>query len=366
VYAGTGEVNPGGGSITYEGTGLYASRNGGRTWRLLGLPDSGAIGAITVDPADPKRIFVAAAGSLYNPGGERGVYRSTDGGATWRRVLAGANGFTGATEVLLDPRDRRRMYAVMWDHRLEPDLRTYGGVGSGVYRSTDGGTTWALLSGGLPGAGPDVGRIGLGQAPSDPDRLYAIVNKSSGPFEGFYGSVDAGDTWTRLPDTPELTASQSSFGWWFGKVWVDPRQPQHVHVAGVPLMTTKDGGQTWLADDASIHVDQHAMIWDPRRPGRVYLGNDGVPTRTATAGGSRRCTSRTPSSTAPPSRRRTSPASPAAPRTTARCAPGTARRSTSTSAATARRTRSTRSTRTTCTPATSTATASGRWTAATR
>lgn len=275
LYAGTGEVNPGGGSTTYGGTGLYASKNGGRTWRLLGLPDSGAIGAITVDPADPKRIFVAAAGSLFNAGGERGVYRSTDGGATWVRVLAGATGFTGATEVLLDPRDRQRLYAVMWDHRREPDLRTYGGVGSGVYRSTDGGATWTRLGGGLPGGTAGVGRIGLGQAPSDPDRLYAIVNTTSGPFEGFYGSVDSGDTWTRLPDDPVLAASQSSFGWWFGKVWVDPDQPEHVHVAGVPLMSTKDGGQTWLADDTSIHVDQHAMIWDPRHPGRVYLGNDG-------------------------------------------------------------------------------------------
>jgi photosystem II stability/assembly factor-like uncharacterized protein len=275
VYAGTGEVNPGGGSITYEGTGLYASRDGGRSWRPLGLPDSGAIGAITVDPADPKRIFVAAAGSLYNAGGDRGVYRSTDGGATWQRVLAGANGFTGATEVLLDPRDRNRLYAVLWDHRREPDLRTYGGVGSGVYRSTDGGATWQRLSTGLPAAGPDVGRIGLGQSASDPDRLYAIVNKTSGPFAGFYGSTDGGDTWARLPDNAELTGSQSTFGWWFGKVWVDPRQPDHVHLAGVPLMTTKDGGQTWLADDTSIHVDHHAMVWDLRRPGRVYLGNDG-------------------------------------------------------------------------------------------
>ena len=275
VYAGTGEVNPGGGSITYEGTGLYASRDGGRTWRLLGLRDSGAIGAITIDPADPRRMFVAAAGSLYNAGGERGVYRSTDGGRTWQRVLAGANGFTGATEVLLDPRDRNRLYAVMWDHRREPDLRTYGGVGSGVYRSTDGGTTWQRLAGGLPGGAADVGRIGLGQAPSAPDRLYAIVNQTSGPFAGFYGSVDGGDTWTRLPETPELRASQSSFGWWFGKVWVDPDQPLNVHVAGVPLMSTKDGGQTWTADSTTIHVDQHAMIWDPRRPGRVYLGNDG-------------------------------------------------------------------------------------------
>ncbi|MEV4658634.1 glycosyl hydrolase [Micromonospora sp. NPDC049301] len=275
LYAGTGEVNPGGGSITYEGTGLYASRDGGRSWRFLGLRDSGAIGGITVDPRDPKRIFVAAAGSLYNGGGDRGVYRSTDGGVTWARTLAGANEFTGATEVLLDPRDPDRLHAVLWDHRRVPDLRTYGGVGSGVYRSTDGGASWQRLAGGLPAAGPDVGRIGLGQSASDPDRLYAIVNSTAGPFAGFYASTDGGDAWTRLPDTPDLTASQSTFGWWFGKVWVDPDEPSHVHVAGVPLLTTRDGGQSWTADSTSTHVDHHAMIWDRRYPQRVYLGNDG-------------------------------------------------------------------------------------------
>ncbi|WP_208921741.1 VPS10 domain-containing protein [Streptomyces capitiformicae] len=269
LYAGTGEPNPGGGSITYEGTGLYRSRDGGRTWTSLGLRDSGAISAITIDPADPRRIYVAAAGSLYNGGGDRGVYRSDDGGSTWERILAGANEFTGATEIVVDG---DRLYAVLWDKRRRPDLRTYGGVGSGVFRSTDGGESWQRLGGGLPAAGSDVGRIGLGVAG---DRLYAIVNKASGPFEGFYASTDGGDNWTRTPDNQALTDSQSSFGWWFGKVWIDPRDTEHVHVAGVALLTTKDGGATWTADDTSMHVDHHAMVWDPRRPGRVYLGNDG-------------------------------------------------------------------------------------------
>ncbi|MBM0256246.1 hypothetical protein [Micromonospora sp. 4G55] len=177
LYAGTGEVNPGGGSVTYEGTGLYASRDGGRSWRSLGLRDSGAIGAITVDPADPKRIFVAAAGSLYNGGGDRGVYRSTDGGATWQRILAGANEFTGATEVLIDPRDADRLYAVLWDHRRTPDLRTYGGVGSGVFRSLDGGATWARLAGGLPAAG----RRWAGSVWASPSRTRTGSTRSSTP-----------------------------------------------------------------------------------------------------------------------------------------------------------------------------------------
>ncbi|GAA2644280.1 WD40/YVTN/BNR-like repeat-containing protein [Streptomyces vastus] len=269
LYVGTGEPNPGGGSITYEGTGLYRSTDGGAHWKPLGLRDSGAISAITIDPANPRRIYVAAAGSLYNGGGDRGVYRSEDGGATWERILAGANEFTGATEIVVDG---DRLYAVLWDHRRRPDLRTYGGVGSGVFRSTDGGESWQRLGGGLPAQGPDVGRIGLGVAG---EKLYAIVNKSNGSFEGFYASTDGGNSWNRTLANQALTDSQSTFGWWFGKVWIDPRDTEHVHVAGVALLTSKDGGDTWSADDTSMHVDHHAMVWDPRRPGRVYLGNDG-------------------------------------------------------------------------------------------
>ncbi|WP_030777028.1 WD40/YVTN/BNR-like repeat-containing protein [Streptomyces sp. NRRL S-920] len=269
LYAGTGEPNPGGGSITYEGTGLYRSADGGRHWRRIGLRDSGAISAITVDPRDPRRVYVAAAGSLYNGGGDRGVYRTENGGKTWRRILSGANEFTGATEIIVRG---KRLYAVLWDHRRTPELRTYGGVGSGIFRSDDDGRSWRRLGAGLPGRGPDVGRIGLAVAG---EKAYAIVNRTSGPFEGFYASTDGGDHWRRTPADQRLTASQSSFGWWFGKVWTDPKDADHVQVAGVPLMTTKDGGATWSADDTSIHVDQHAMVWDPRRPGRVYLGNDG-------------------------------------------------------------------------------------------
>ncbi|WP_020672700.1 WD40/YVTN/BNR-like repeat-containing protein [Amycolatopsis nigrescens] len=275
LYVGTGEANPGGGSVTYEGTGLYRSTDRGRSWQYAGLRDSGAIGAILVDPADPRRITVAATGSLYSPGGDRGVYQSTDGGRSWRRSLDVANEFTGAVDVQADPADPRRMYAVLWDHRRTPAKRTYGGVGSGVFRSLDGGASWQRLADGLPAAGAEVGRIGIGVSATEPGRLYAIVNHTEGPFAGFYTSPDAGNSWTRLPEPPELKDSQASYGWWFGKVWVDPGDSRHLHVAGVPLVTSKDGGRTWTADAVSTHVDHHAMIWDPRHPSRVYLGNDG-------------------------------------------------------------------------------------------
>src|SRR2546429_54280 len=125
-----GEPNPGGGSITYTGTGVYKSTNGGRSWTNLGLRDSGAIGKIIVDPRDPRRIFVAATGSLFNQGGERGVYRSTDGGRSWTRVLNGITDTTGASEVMFDPTNSNRMFAVLWDHRRQPNKRSYSGVGS--------------------------------------------------------------------------------------------------------------------------------------------------------------------------------------------------------------------------------------------
>ena len=275
LYAGTGEPNPGGGSVTYEGTGVYRSTDHGASWKSVGLADSGTIGAIAVDPADPRRILVAANGSLYSAGGDRGVYLSDDAGTSWHQVLDVPNSFTGAVDVQFDPTDTHRVYAVLWDHRRQPDKRTYGGVGSGLYRSTDGGASWQQLSGGFPASSADTGRIGLGIATSQPGRLYAIIGKTDGTYGSSYTSADGGTTWTKLPDTQELIDSQSSYSWWFGKIWVDPLDARHVQLAGVNLLTSHDGGQTWTDDGGAVHADQHALLWDPHHPSRVYLGDDG-------------------------------------------------------------------------------------------
>jgi len=275
LYAGTGESNPGGGSMTFGGAGLYTSRNGGRSWNQSGLKTSDRISRIMIDPDDSDTIFVAASGDLFNPTDDRGIYRTTNGGKKWVKVLAGSNGTTGGTDLAIDPADPDNVYAVLWDHRREPDLRRYGGEGSGVYRSTDGGDTWTRLGGGLPPVSADTGRMGIGLAPNDPDRLYVIHSETLGFFEGFYVSNDGGDSWTKSPPNPNLANSQSSFGWWFGRVWVTPENADRAFVAGVPLMETTDGGQTWRFGASGIHVDQHAMAWDEKVPNRIYLGNDG-------------------------------------------------------------------------------------------
>ncbi|HEX6872743.1 MAG TPA: glycosyl hydrolase, partial [Micromonosporaceae bacterium] len=284
LYAGTGEANPGGGSLTFPGNGVYRSTDNGASWSHLGLSGTDRIGRIALDPTNADRIFVAAAGNLFVPGGPRGLYRTTDGGASWQLVLAGANSTTGSVDVTVDPSNPSRVYAVMWDHVRLPNGRVFGGVGSGVYRSTDGGGSWTRLGGGLPVVSSNLGRMGIALAPSSPNRLYVIAVDTSGDFLGFWTSTNGGDSWTQITNTSYLSASQSTFGWWFGRIWVDPASSQHVFVAGVPMLETLDAGANWRRNSSSFHVDQHAMAWDPGSAGRVYLGNDGGVYRSSSNG----------------------------------------------------------------------------------
>lgn len=284
LYAGTGESNPGGGSLTFPGAGVFSSTDNGATWQSRGLAGTDRIGRIVIDPTNANRLFAAAAGDLFVPGGQRGLYRTTDGGATWQLVLAGANGTTGAIDVAISPTNPNRLYAAMWDHRRQPNGRVYGGPGSGIYRSTDGGASWTRLAGGLPAAGANLGRMGLAVAGNDANRLYAIAADTSGDFLGFWTSTNAGDTWTRITNTNFLASSQSTFGWWFGRIWVDPGASRHLWVAGVPMLESLDAGSTWRRNSSSFHVDQHALAFDPRVAGRVYLGNDGGVYRSSSNG----------------------------------------------------------------------------------
>lgn len=277
LYAGTGEVNPGGGSITYGGGGIYRSTDRGATWRRVGLRDSRRIGRIVIDPRNPRHVLVAVAGSLFDAGGPRGLFETRNGGGTWTKILSAPNRTTGAVDVAVDPRNPKDILVAMWDHIRYPDYRRYTGAGSGIWRSTDGGRTFERQgpANGLPPSSDEVGRIGVTFDPSDPSRAYAIyANNREGSFEAFFGSVDGGAHWAAMPGNSTLGASQSVYGWWFGRVWVDPRDSNHIFIAGLELYESVDGGASF-APQTSQHPDQHAMAWDPHVEGRVYLGNDG-------------------------------------------------------------------------------------------
>ncbi len=285
LLAGTGELNPGGGSITFGGTGMYRSTDGGDSWTPVGLTDTGTFGRIVVAE---DAVYAAAGGNLFVPGGQRGIYRSTDDGLTWELVLDVPNGTTGGADLAVDPVNPDRVFATLWDHLRTPADRIYGGVGSGLWVTTDGGDTWSPVTG-VPGHGDAaVGRMGVAVSGTAPlqvtlngatlgQQVYVSVIHTDGrPAEGsagFYRSSDGGTTFTDI-STPVFDTSQSSFGWWFGRIFVDPVNPLHVFVPGVQLLESLDGGLVWAAD-AVVHADQHIVTWDPFRPGVAYLGNDG-------------------------------------------------------------------------------------------
>jgi photosystem II stability/assembly factor-like uncharacterized protein len=273
LYAGTGESGPGGGSMTYGGRGVFRSDDAGKSWKHLGLEGTHRISRVVVDPGDPKRIWVAASGNLFKAGGERGLYRSDDAGKTWKLVLAGANGTTGATDIAIDPQNPRNVLAAMWDHKRGPNEHSYTGVGSGLFRSTDGGETWTRTGGPLLTALPTLGRIGVAYAPSNPKVAYAIAAMQTGRTPFLFKTTDGGATWTPTTDA-NIAQSGSSFGWWFGRLWVAPDDPNDLFIAGVNLIRSVNGGSS-TSSIGGVHADQHAMAWDPENPDVVYLGNDG-------------------------------------------------------------------------------------------
>jgi photosystem II stability/assembly factor-like uncharacterized protein len=274
VFVGTGEPDHGGGG-SYYGTGVYRSTDHGATWQNVGLSDTGSIGRIQVDPSDPSRIFVGAQGRLFDQGGERGLYLSENGGNSWTKVLDGLNDSTGTIDVSINTGNPDVILAAMWDKKRFPDHRDYGGPGSGIFRSTDGGQTWARAGEPLPAAESNPGRIGVVFSEADPDRAYAITNTGPGAHTGFFRSDDMGASWTRISTgDAALQAQSGGFAWWFGRLWVDPDNADHLFSAGVNMLESSDGGATW-ARSTTLHADQHGVDWDPVVEDRVYVGNDG-------------------------------------------------------------------------------------------
>jgi photosystem II stability/assembly factor-like uncharacterized protein len=251
------------------GDGIYKSTDAGRTWRHLGLRDAQQIGSILVDPRDPNRVFVAALGHPYGPNDERGVYRSSDGGLSWEKVLSKDQN-TGAIDLEFDPTNAQTMYAVLWASRRPPWTTggAYGAPGSGLYKSVDGGSTWSELSRGLP-SGPDLGRIGLAIAPSDPRRMYAWVQ--SNKAGGIYRSDDAGDSWQRVNSEERVYGRGDDFAC----IRVHPKDRDTIFIANTSTYRSADAGHSFTAIKGAPGGDDYHTIWiNPDDPLIIAIASD--------------------------------------------------------------------------------------------
>jgi photosystem II stability/assembly factor-like uncharacterized protein len=261
IYVGTGE------SALREdisfGDGVYKSTDAGKTWAHIGLTDTRHIGKIIVDPHNPDILLVAAVGHAYGPNAERGVFRSTDGGKTWRKVLY-RNEHTGAVDLSFDPDNARTVYAATWQVQRSPWHLESGGPGSGLYKSTDEGLTWERLKGdGLPGG--VWGRIGVSATAGD--RVYCLIDAKNG---GLYRSDDGGEEWQRVSGDARLMERP----WYFSRVYADPKNPNVVYVANTGFYRSIDAGANFHMLPAP-HGDNHGLWIDPADPARMIVGNDG-------------------------------------------------------------------------------------------
>jgi len=270
IYAGTGEANAGGGSLAYDGQGVFKSDDAGETWTNIGLRDIGSIGKVVIDPNDPNSLLVAGMGSLFKNNPERGVFKSNDGGDTWEHVLMVSDS-TGAIDLAIHPEDGNIVYAAMWERIRRPHNRQYGGVTSGIYKSTDGGKSWNELTNGLPEI-DNKGRIGLAISESSPNILYAYYLQSSGQIEGIYKTEDGGDTWI---EKSIAGITGTSFNWWFGKIFVDPSDSDKVVVTSLTMFMSQDGSDSWNRIFSGVHPDQHAVAFGRENPDKIFIGNDG-------------------------------------------------------------------------------------------
>jgi photosystem II stability/assembly factor-like uncharacterized protein len=252
------------------GDGIYKSTDAGKTWRHLGLRNGQQIPQIAVDPKNPDRLWVAVLGHPYGPNEERGIFRSTDGGTTFAKVLY-TDENTGGVDVVVDPSNPDNVFAVLWESRLAPwEDGEFKGPGSGLYKSTDGGTTWRHLTAGLPTFEKDgLGRIGLGIATSNPRRVFATIQADRNG--GLYRSDDAGESWTRVNDDPYVAERGDDFA----EVKVDPRNPDVVYSASVVTWKSTDGGRTFSALRGAPGGDDYQRLWiNPHNPDIILLVSD--------------------------------------------------------------------------------------------
>jgi photosystem II stability/assembly factor-like uncharacterized protein len=267
IWVGTGENN-GGRHISF-GDGVYKSVDGGKTWKNMGLKKSERISDIIIHPTDSNTVWVSAQGPLWTSGGERGLYKTTDGGKTWKQVLKPADEWTGVTSLLIDPRTPNKLYAATWSRQRTVAAYVGTGPGSGIHTSDDGGETWTELKTGLPKG--NMGKIGMAISPKNPDVVYATIEIDNRKG-GFYRSENRGSSWEKMSD--EVGGGTGPH--YYQEIFADPHQFDRVYIASNYSKVSNDGGKTWTAIDVKRkHVDDHAFAFHPSDPDFVLMGSDG-------------------------------------------------------------------------------------------
>jgi photosystem II stability/assembly factor-like uncharacterized protein len=291
VWVGSGEILMA--RSSYAGTGIFKSTDAGKTWRNMGLQDTQHIGRVLIDPKDPEIVYVAAIGHLFSTNEERGLFKTTDGGKSWSKVLY-VSDRVAVIDVEMDPTDSRTIYATAWERDRKPWGHEVAGPGSGIYKSVDAGRTWKKLAGGLP-SGKDLGRIGIELAPSNPKVLYALLDNETfrepapgtrergpQPIRGeVYRSSDAGATWAKV--NTGILGTTIGYDW--NLLRISPDNENEIYVAGNRFLTSKDGGRTYSQVGGTIvpllykekrefPLDHHALWIDPANPDRIILGTD--------------------------------------------------------------------------------------------
>jgi len=263
IWTGTGENNHQR-ALGY-GDGVYKTMDGGKSWKNMGLKNSRQIGMIAIDPRNTNVVYVAAEGSAWGPGEERGLYKTTDGGKTWNKVLNVSEN-TGVNNVILDPRNPDVLYATTEQRRRHAFTKIGGGPESGIWKSTDAGANWEKLSSGLPSG--DVGGIGIAISPVNPDYVYAIV-EAAGESGGFFRTTDRGASWNKM-------SGHTAQGQYYNEIYCDPKDVDKVYSVETFSQVTKDGGKTWHNVSTRYrHVDDHALWIDPANTDHYLIGGDG-------------------------------------------------------------------------------------------
>lgn len=266
VWVGTGE-NVGGRHVGF-GDGIYRSEDGGSSWKNMGLKSSEHISKIIVHPTDSRTLWVAAQGPLWSKGGERGVYKTTDGGATWKRTL-GDSIWVGATDIIMDPRNPDILYAATWQRYRTVYNFIGGGPGTGIYKSTDGGETWMKLTNGLPAS--DMGKIGLAISPQQPDVIYAGIelDRRTG---GLFRSADGGNSWEKRSGA----VAGGTGPHYYQEIYASPHQFDRIYMMDYMMQVSEDGGKTFTAiNTQNKHVDNHALAFRKDDPDYLLVGTDG-------------------------------------------------------------------------------------------